>query len=400
VTTAVVVAGSLDGVTARPTGRDWAIAVGLTLLSVLAPRTSGPTEPGPVAAWVGLVGLGLLVGQGLLLAWRRIRPVLVAAVVVVASAGYGLVVFPAPPYAGWVALFAVAAHLPGLRRAMVASGVVAAALVAGILGAAAVNPGGRNELPTLLLVTLVVLLVGALARAQRDRVLALRERAASLEREQDAARGQAALEERLRIARDLHDVVGHGLSAIAVQSGTARVALDAGDLGAVRTALGHVEATSRAAMQEMRSLVGVLRERAADAPEADLGLAGLPALLEQAGRAGVRASLEWVGDSAQVPSVVGRCAYRVVQEALTNVFRHAPGAAATVRLEARDGWLRVEVTDRGGARAGTDAASGGHGLVGMRERVELLHGTVQAGPVDGGGWLVRASLPLREETGA
>jgi signal transduction histidine kinase len=144
----------------------------------------------------------------------------------------------------------------------------------------------------------------------------------------------------------------------------------------------------------------VLRERAADAPEADLGLAGLPALLEQAGRAGVRASLEWVGDSAQVPSVVGRCAYRVVQEALTNVFRHAPGAAATVRLEARDGWLRVEVTDRGGARAGTDAASGGHGLVGMRERVELLHGIVQAGPVDGGGWLVRASLPLREETGA
>ncbi len=100
-----------------------------------------------------------------------------------------------------------------------------------------------------------------------------------------------------------------------------------------------------------------------------------------------------------MPPVVGRCAYRVVQEALTNVLRHAPGAAVTVRLEARDGRLHVEVTDRGGAGAGTVLASGGHGLVGMRERVEMLHGTVQAGPLDGGGWVVRASLPLREGIG-
>jgi signal transduction histidine kinase len=356
--------------------------------------------PEPVPLWAGLLGFGLVAAEGIPLAWRRVRPAAVAAVVVVACVGYGLVVQPVPPYAGWVALFAVAAHLPGLRRAMVGSGAVAAVLVAGTVGAAVVHPEGRNELPTLLLVTLVVLLGGALTRAQRDRVSALRERAASLEREQAAARGQAALEERLRIARDLHDVVGHGLSAIAVQSGTARMALDAGDLGAVRTALGHVEATSRGAIREMRALVGVLRERAPDAPETALGLAGLPGLVEQAGRAGVRASLEWVGDPGPVPPVVARCAYRVVQEALTNVLRHAPGAAATVRLEATDGWLQVEVVDGGAARAGPAPAPGGHGLVGMRERVELLHGTVQAGPRGGGGWLVRASLPLREGIGA
>jgi signal transduction histidine kinase len=309
-------------------------------------------------------------------------------------------VVPAPPYAGWVAVFAVAAHLPGPRRAMVVSGVVAAVLGAGVVGAAVVHPEGRNELPALLLVTLIVLLAGLLTRVERDRVSALRERAASLERERAAVRGQAALEERLRIARDLHDVVGHGLSAIAVQSGTARVALDAGDLGVVRTALRHVEASSHAAMQEMRSLVGVLREPALDAPQTAAGLAGLPALVEQAGRAGVPASLESVGDLGQVPLIVDRCAYRVVQEALTNVQRHAPGAAATVRLEAGDDWLRVEVTDRGGTRPGLAPASGGHGLVGMRERVELLHGVVQAGPLDGGGWLVRANLPLREGIGA
>lgn len=385
--------------TARPTGRDWAVAVGLTLLSALAPRVSGPTEPKPVAAWVGLLGLGLFAGQGLPLAWRRIRPVVVAAVVVVASAGYGLVVVPAPPYAGWVALFAVAAYVPGFRQAMVYGGAVAAALVGGVVAAAVVHPEGRNELVALLLVTLIVLLAGGLTRAERDRLSALRERAASLEREQDAVRGRAALEERLRIARDLHDVVGHGLSAIAVQSGTARVALEAGDRDAVRTALGHVEETSRGAMREMRAVVGVLRERSPTAAQSAPGLDGVPRLLEQAGRAGVRAALDPVGDLGPVPPVVGRCAYRVVQEALTNVIRHARGAAATVRLEVRDGWLHVEVTDRGGTGAGKDSASGGHGLVGMRERVEMLHGTLQAGPRDGGGWAVRASLPLREGVG-
>jgi len=364
---------------ARPTRRDWAVAAGLILLSALAPRAGGPIEPEPDAAWVGPVGLGLAVAQGLPLAWRRTRPAGVAAVVVVAYAAYGLLVDPVPPYAGWVALFAVAAHVPGRRRAAVTSAAVAAALVAGMVGAAVVRPEGRNELPTLLLLTLTVLLGGALTRAERARVSALR--------------GQAALEERLRIARDLHDLVGHGLSAIAVQSGTARVALDAGDLGAVRTALGNVEATSRDAMQEMRTLVGVLRERA-------VTLDGVPALVERARRAGVRAGLDPVDDIGQVPPSVAECAYRIVQEALTNVARHAPGATATVRLEARDGRLVVEVTDRGGTRLGHVSEDRGHGLVGMRERVEILHGTLEAGPLDGGGWTVRASLPLHEGTGA
>jgi signal transduction histidine kinase len=298
-----------------------------------------------------------------------------------------------------VALFAVAAHLPGRRRATVASGAVAAALVAGLVGAAVVRPEGRNELPTLLLLTLIVLLGGALTRAERARVSALRERATSLERERDAVRGQAALEERLRIARELHDLVGHGLTAIAVQSGTARVALEAGDLGAVRTALGNVEATSRGAMQEMRSLVGVLRDRSPDAGDSGPGLDGLPALVAQARGAGVRAGLHPVGDLGQVPPLVARCAYRIVREALTNVVHHAPGAAVTVRLEARDGRLGVEVSDRGGTPPGPTAAAGGHGLVGMRERVEILHGTLEAGPDEGGGWTVRASLPLREGIG-
>jgi len=384
----------------HPTRRDWAVAAGLMLLSVLAPRFGGSDEPDPRPAWVALVALGLAVAQGLPLAWRRWRPAAVAAVVVVAFAGYGLLVFPVPPYAGWVALFAVAAHVPSRRRAIVTSCAVAAALAAGAVGAAEVHPEGRNELPALLMLTLIVLLGGALTRAERDRLSALRERAASLEREQHAVRGEAALEERLRIARDLHDLVGHGLSAIAVQSGTARVALDAGDLGAVRTALHNVETSSRGAMQEMRGLVGVLRDREPGAEGSTPGLDGLPALVEHARRTRVQAVLEPVGDLGQVPADVGRCVYRVVQEALTNVARHASGAATTVRLEARDGWLRIEVTDRGGSSPGSASSSRGHGLVGMRERVEILHGTLEAGPLDGGGWAVRVSLPLREGAGA
>src|SRR3954454_572805 len=160
---------------AGPTGRDWAVAGGLTLLSALAPRAGGPTQPERVAAWIGLGGLGLAAAQGLPLAWRRTRPAVVAAVVVVAYAGYGLLIDPAPPYAGWVALFAVAAHVPGRPRATVVSCAVAAALAAGMVGAAVVHPAGRHELPALLLLTLIVLLGGTLTRAERAWVSALRE---------------------------------------------------------------------------------------------------------------------------------------------------------------------------------------------------------------------------------
>src|SRR5438105_9067900 len=104
--------------TERPTRRDWAVAVGLTLLSVLAPRAGGPVNPQPRAAWIGLLALALALAQGVPLAWRRTRPAAVAVVVVVAYAAFGLAVDPAPPYAGWVALFAVTLNLPGRRRSM------------------------------------------------------------------------------------------------------------------------------------------------------------------------------------------------------------------------------------------------------------------------------------------
>ena len=375
----------------RPSRGDWVVAGALTLLCGLAPRAGPPGPDHPT--WMAFVGLGLALAQGLPAAWRRIRPLTAAAVVVPAYLAYALLLDPVPPYAGWVALFAVIVHTQGHRRAAAWGGVVAVVLMAGYVGSALLHEEGRAELASVLLLTVVVALGAALTRAEQGRVAALRERAASLERERDAVRGQAALEERLRVARDLHDVVGHGLSAISVQSGTARVALDAGELPAVRTALVNVEATSREALHEMRRLLGVLRDRSTSASP---GVADLDDLIAQT--AGVQVTLERAGDLSRVPPNVGVCAYRVVQEALTNAARHAMDATVTVSVAADDSRLAVEVTDNGSFEV-RPRSSAGHGLLGMRERVEALHGTLDAGPTRDGGWRVYALLPLDERGG-
>jgi signal transduction histidine kinase len=232
------------------------------------------------------------------------------------------------------------------------------------------------------------MLAAALTRAERGRVAALRERAASLEREQDEVRAQAALRERLRVARDLHDVVGHGLSAISVQSGAARVALDAGEFASARAALVNVEQSSHEALQEMRQYLGVLRGQP---PLTAPGVADVDELIDHT--AGVSATVTRSGDLSRVPPTVGVCAYRIIQEALTNVAKHATDAAVTISVTGHDNRLEVNVTDTGGDGR-SPCRDAGHGLVGMRERVQALRGTLDAGPTGDGGWRVHALLPF------
>jgi signal transduction histidine kinase len=244
---------------------------------------------------------------------------------------------------------------------------------------------------------LVSAVVGAFGFVQwQAHLREVERRAEQAERTRDEVARRRAVEERLRIARDLHDSLTHSISVIKVQAGVAaHLARKNGEEPS--DALLAIQEASSDAVRELRSTLDVLRR------EEDVngsGLDQLPALVERARSSGLPTTYTVLGDRRPLPPAVDQAAYRVVQEALTNVVRHAPGAAATVRLEARDGWLHVEVTDRGGARAGPVPACGGYGLVGMRERVETLHGTVQAGPIDGGGWAVRASLPLREGIGA
>lgn len=372
----------------RPTRGDWVVAGVLIVLCIFAPRIGPPRPVDP--PWVMLLGLGLAVLQGLPTAWRRVYPSAVAVVVVSAYLAYVFIVDPVPPYAGWVVLFAVIVHTRTRDRAAVHGGFVAVALLAGLAMSAVLHEQARNGLPTVLLLTVVVMLAAALTRAERGRVTALRDRAASLEREQDAVRAQAALQERLRVARDLHDVVGHGLSAISVQSGAARVALDAGELASARAALVNVEQSSRDALQEMRQYLGVLRGQPAVTPP---GVGDLDELIDHT--AGIRATVTRSGDLLRVPPPVSLCAYRIIQEALTNVAQHATDAVVTVSVAAQDDQLEVDVKDTGGVDVRSRRRGAGHGLVGMRERVQALRGTLDAGPTGDGGWRVHVVLPFR-----
>ena len=205
----------------------------------------------------------------------------------------------------------------------------------------------------------------------------------------------AVLEERTRIARELHDVVAHHMSLIAVRAETAPYRL--GELPEpARAEFGSLSEVAREAMAEMRRLLGVLRQ---DRPEpAELEpqpeLADVPALVDAARRAGVTVSLSAPAELGKVPAGVGVCAYRIVQESLSNASQHAPGAAVTVSLDHRPGAVRLRVTNGPGPSPGPDERGSGHGLTGMRERVALLGGSLSAGPTPSGGFVVSAVLPL------
>ncbi len=388
--------------------RGWAragnvlLVVLVTALQVVGPRAGSPGHvPDLLAGAAGAtVGAAAALIGGVALLWRRSQPVGALAVCVAGYAVNALVVPGVPPYAGWVALYAAGVHGRGARRAGYSVLAGAAALVL-IFGACAlVYPKTAGELVLLIAVTVTAALLGVLVRSRRAQLDALRDRAAALERERESAAGRAAAEERLRIARDVHDLVGHGLSGIAVQSSTARLALDAGQFGAARAALSAVESASRAALAEMRQLLGVLR--AGDAGECGPppGLGDLPGLVEGLRQQGTAVALS-ACELGEVPGAVSLAAYRVVQEALTNVVKHAEGSRVTVGVAASGGAVLVTVEDYAQQVAPQREWLVGHGLAGMRERVAGLGGEVSAGPAgDHPGWRVWARIPYGGEGGA
>jgi signal transduction histidine kinase len=201
------------------------------------------------------------------------------------------------------------------------------------------------------------------------------------------------VQQRMGLARELHDVVAHSMSVIAVQAGYGHlVGPDKPDQAFA--ALAVIESTSRQTLTELRQLLGVLRQGATDPPLIPTpGVADIDRLIEQAAAGGVRVSLRTSGDLDLVPAGVGLAAYRIVQESLTNVIKHAGTGTAQVRISCDGGGLLIEVTDDG---AGRDDRTGsdGHGLVGMRERAAMYGGWVRARPVAGHGFHVVAQLPL------
>ena len=227
----------------------------------------------------------------------------------------------------------------------------------------------------------------------QPRTAAARERAAELERAREELARRAVVEERLRIARELHDVVAHSMSIIAVQSGVGAHVLDSQPEEA-RKALAAVEATSRQALAEMRRLLGVLRQEAE--PSGSLapspGLAEVDALAAEVARAGARVEVRIEGTRPELPLGLDLSAYRIVQEALTNVVRHAGPATARVRIRYAPDTVDIEVVDDGHG-TGTGRTDG-HGIAGMRERAALYGGSLDAGPLPGGGFRVAAHLPV------
>jgi signal transduction histidine kinase len=243
--------------------------------------------------------------------------------------------------------------------------------------------------------------LGRFAHNYRAYAARLEERTAELEQAREELARRAVADERLRLARELHDVVAHAMSVIAVQSGVgAHIATT--QPREARRSLAAIEATSRAALTELRRLLGVLRQEGE--PEGDLapvpGLADLDGLLAELGKAGLAVRLQVEGTPSPLPAGVDLSAYRIVQEALTNVVKHAGPARARVVVGYRDQDVTVEVIDdgRGAATSVRDGRVGtGHGLVGMRERVAAFGGDLEVGPRPAGGFRVAARLPLAAE---
>jgi signal transduction histidine kinase len=336
--------------------------------------------------------------------FRRRNPVLAFAVAV--AGGAGLVLFgsggSAADLAIVVLLYTLAAYRP--RRESVAGLVIC--LIGSAAAVAMWMPAGQ-QFPHVLLVGMVMFggtaltawVLGDSMRYRRAYYLALEDRAARLERERDAQAQVAAAAERARIARELHDVVAHNVSVMVVQADGASYALGS-EPERARQALGTIAVTGRQALAEMRRLLGVLRSGDFRAELAPLpGIDQLRDLLDQTRAAGRTVSFMLEGTPQALPEGVGLAAYRVVQEALTNARKHGGiGASVAVSLQYLPDGLVVRVTDNGlGAAAADDGA--GHGLTGMRERVAIYGGSVQAGPRQGGGYQVTARLPLRPGAG-
>lgn len=288
-------------------------------------------------------------------------------------------------------LYTVALRLP-LRRSAIALAAVllAAGMILLVSPRLAPEPymGGLAAVSVPLLIA--VWAIGLAVRQQRAYTAALNEQA------ERRARAEAA-EERLRVSRELHDVVAHGMSLIALQAGVANYVIGERPEEAAR-ALASIETTSRSALTEMRTLLGVLRDgdgapvdpQLAPAP----GLADLDRLTARTVQAGVRVDLETRGRARELPAGVDLAAYRIVQEALTNVIKHAGSGGCRVTVAYEDAAVSVEVVDEG---RGAVPSTGGHGLAGMRERTRLYGGEFEAGPLPGRGFRVAARLPLGGE---
>jgi signal transduction histidine kinase len=332
------------------------------------------------------------------LAWRRRAPTVVFALVFASVAlQIGLIDdarSDQPPFQHWIALlvvfYSVGAHAER-RRAIVAGSLGAVAVVGGDLVLLLTGEARAEDTVPAWFMLAAAYGVGFALRGQRLQSKLLAQRAERLEREREQRARLAVAEERVRIGRELHDIIAHAISVIVVQAQAGQRVLE-GEQASAREALGSIETTGRQALVEMRRLLGVLRKEDRELALAPgPSLAHLDALADGVREAGLPVEIRVEGESKPLPPGVDLSAYRIVQEALTNALKHAGPASAQVVVRYRPEEVELEITDDG--RGSVDGRDGGHGLVGMRERAALVGGVVESGTNGERGYTVRARLP-------
>jgi signal transduction histidine kinase len=357
-------------------------------------RVSGSDET------IDLVGNALLVATAAPLAVRNRFPVPVLVVVASISAVYTWFGYPGPPYIVSLVLAMWAAVSAGHR---VAGLVVGLALVvnlalAGFVGVS--SHAQEADAPIWLAVWLATGFgLGEVSRTRRQVLEQVQQRAVDAERTREEEARRRAGEERLRIARELHDVLAHHISVINIQAGVAVHLLDK-QPDQARSALVAISAASKEAMRELRATLGVLRQVDEAEPLAPApGLARLEDLVARASSAGIAVDVATTGEPRRLPAAADLAAYRIIQESLTNVARHSGGAHATIAIDFGAEAVEITVDDAGGGGPSNEAPPrAGNGLTGMRERAAASGGTLEAGPRPEGGYRVHAWLPLGEAT--
>lgn len=375
-----------------------AILVALTALFVTAflIGVTGHISAGKGTRGLDGIGVLILVAAGLAVGLSRRWPATSVGIVTVALSAYLVRDYPGGPVwvTGWAALGSLS-----WRRSRTA-GFVGAAFFCGVLLTVAAIDDRLAPLLHLVFVgwSIAAVLVGDALRTRRERMRELEERARELEHTRDEETRRRIAEERLRIARDLHDSVAHAMATINVQAGAAAHVLDRRP-EAAKGALIAIQRASGDVLEEMTALIGLLRNAGEDPGHSPTpGLDRIADLVDSSRASGLEVSLSVRGPVDRVAAPIGTAAYRIVQESLTNVIRHAAGAAATVTVEASDdGGVAVEVIDDGGIGAGAGAAAArsssgsGMGIRGMRERAAATGGSLVVGPRPQGGFVVHSS---------
>jgi signal transduction histidine kinase len=366
-------------ITGRPRLAD-GVVVGLTLAAGLVGLIGTYYRTGSFAAGAVLVTFG----EALPLWWRRRYPVPVLAVIAaveIAKWASGLSNEPAGAPLVF-AVYAVSVYDKTVARLIVGGAAIALIVLAVALLIAGAFPISRDLIPAGAL-PLVGWVIGDYMRSRRQFF-------SDIVARHKLERKQAADEERLRIARELHDVVAHNVSVMAIQAGAARVSGNSS-----KEALQSIESTARDTLAELNRLLGVLRKQP-DAPLAPQpGLDGVDALLKSANDAGLETTLKVTGEKRPLPAALDLTAYRIVQEAITNALKHAHASRLEVRIAYQDTALELTIRDNGEGQSEAGVkASTGHGLIGMRERVELFGGELEAGSSKIGGFTVRSRLPI------